>query len=184
MKLKNRNQLADLLNERGLHGSAAFIGCAECYFESYFLDRWSGRAHWIDPWKILDAPGFSGHGEDTDEGQEARYQRILKTAAKYNGRAKVMRATSEEAAPRFNDGSLDFVYIDALHTRKGSADDIRWWSPKVRSAGILAGHDYLSGFFNGQEYGVRDSVEEFASARNLAVHVIPEEWPSWWMVKP
>jgi len=181
-QISNRNQLAELLIELGLTGEAAFIGCAECYYESYFAERWPGHANWIDPWRVLNTPGFSGHGEDTDKGQEERYHRILAKAQKFNGRVKVIRATSEEAAPRFGNGTLDFVYIDADHSLDAARQDIALWAPKVKRGGILAGHDYLEGMHNGQLYGVKQAVAEFAAKSNLSVNVTQEsDWPSWWL---
>lgn len=181
--LNNRNQLADLLNKLGLVGEAAFVGVAEAYFESYFLERWPGRASWIDPYRILATPGFSGHGEDSDAGQEARYQRVLRTAQKFGPRCKVIRATSEEAAPRFADGSLDFCYLDAAHNYESIQQDIALWVGKVGKGKILAGHDWVEdGIHNGQPYGVRKAVSEFAAANNLTINTTQDnDWPSWWI---
>lgn len=184
MKLKSRNELSALLKDLNLTGTAAFIGCAECYYEFAFLDRWPGIAYFIDVWAILDTPGFSGHGEDTDAGQEARYQRILARAEKYHGRCNVKRDTSEQAVGDFRDGFFDFVYLDAQHDYQSIKRDLELWYPKLHSGSVFAGHDYLSGHFNGQDYGVKQAVTEFAAAHGLQVHVIPEEWPSFWMVKP
>ena len=50
---------------------------------------------------------------------------------------------SENASKKFDDGSLDFVYIDAAHDFKNVAIDICVWSPKVRVGGIVYGHDYM-----------------------------------------
>lgn len=52
-----------------------------------------------------------------------------------------IRAASAWAAQFIKDG-LDFVYIDAGHEYSDVANDISVWLPKVRSGGILAGHDY------------------------------------------
>lgn len=49
---------------------------------------------------------------------------------------------SVEAAKRFEDGSLDFVYLDGNHTFKYVLEDLELWYPKVKSGGILAGHDF------------------------------------------
>lgn len=183
--LNNRNQLAELLTELKLTGEAAFVGVAEGQFEDYFLSRWKGKANWIDPWRILNTPGYSGHGEDNDAGQEARYQRIIRTAAKHPGRCKVIRATSEEAAPRFADGSLDMVYVDADHSTEGITSDSALWWPKVRSGGVFAGHDFLAGNFHGQEYGVKTVIERLAKAWGVKVNVTGEkDWPSFWIMKP
>lgn len=185
IQLNSRNRLADLLNDLGLTGDAAFVGVAEGQFEFYFIERWKGSGTLIDAWRILNAPGFSGHGEDTDAGQEARYQRIIRGAQKFGSRCKVMRATSEEAAPRFADGSLDFCYVDADHSTDGISLDATLWWPKVRRGGIFAGHDFLAGNFNGQEYGVKTVIDRLAKGCGVPVNVTGEkDWPSFWIVKP
>ncbi len=47
-----------------------------------------------------------------------------------------------EAAEDFEDNSIDFVYIDANHGFKYVAEDLWEWSKKVRSGGVISGHDY------------------------------------------
>ena len=47
-----------------------------------------------------------------------------------------------DAVKDFEDGSLDFVYIDGNHDFKNVANDIVEWQKKVRVGGIVAGHDY------------------------------------------
>lgn len=49
---------------------------------------------------------------------------------------------SMEAVKMFPDKSLDFVYIDANHEYPFVTQDIIHWSKKVRSGGVVAGHDY------------------------------------------
>lgn len=52
------------------------------------------------------------------------------------------RGLSVEQAAHFEAGALDFVYIDGNHTLPHVIADLAAWSPKVRSGGIIAGHDY------------------------------------------
>jgi hypothetical protein len=47
-----------------------------------------------------------------------------------------------EALTDFKDGSLDFVYIDGNHDFRHVAEDLFEWSKKVRSGGVVSGHDY------------------------------------------
>src|SRR5574337_475147 len=53
-----------------------------------------------------------------------------------------MQMTSEQASNSFDDNSLDFVFIDAGHEYEDVISDIKYWFPKVRSGGIISGHDY------------------------------------------
>lgn len=48
---------------------------------------------------------------------------------------------SVPAADEFEDESLDFVYIDALHTYDAVKADIAAWLPKVKKGGFIGGHD-------------------------------------------
>ena len=65
------------------------------------------------------------------------------------------RMTSAAAIHRFPDRSLDFVYIDALHTYEGAKIDINMWRHKIKPGGILGGHDYEPTF-----PGVIQAVDE------------------------
>ena len=69
-----------------------------------------------------------------------------------------LKIKSLEAASKFENNSLDFVFIDASHEYEDVKEDIIAWLPKVKSGGILAGHDY---YLNEQFYcGVNRAVDE------------------------
>jgi len=59
---------------------------------------------------------------------------------------KDMRMASLEAAKKFDDESLDFVFIDASHEYEDVKNDIEAWWPKIKKGGILAGHDFHEGY--------------------------------------
>jgi FkbM family methyltransferase len=46
----------------------------------------------------------------------------------------------------FEDESIDFIYIDALHTEEEMLRQIDAWLPKIKKDGILGGHDYCEHF--------------------------------------
>jgi len=181
--MRTRKDFAGALKDLGLVNYAVEVGVAEGYFSFDLLDRILGLTCWqIDPWKILDVPGYSVHG---DNDQEARYQRILTRARDYRKRAIPMRMTSAQAAPHFSDDFLDFAYIDANHTLAAATEDVALWWPKVRRHGILAGHDYLDGVIESGDYGVKTAVDTFAATHGLKVNVTQEtDYPSWWIQKP
>jgi hypothetical protein len=42
------------------------------------------------------------------------------------------------------DKTLDFVYIDSIHSFRHVCRDIDLWLPKIRPNGLIGGHDYAS----------------------------------------
>ena len=53
------------------------------------------------------------------------------------------RGFSTDCAELFPDTSLDFIYVDARHDRKGVLQDLVAYWPKLRQGGVMAGHDYM-----------------------------------------
>ena len=79
--------------------------------------------------------------------------------------------TSLEAAARFADKSLDFVWIDGNHEYEAVKADIMAWLPKVKAGGVLAGHDYFkSGKATNQ---VIEAVDELLPNCR-------KQYKSWW----
>ena len=75
---------------------------------------------------------------------DARHLRVLSAFRQPidNGRVEVIRATSREAVTRFEDESLDFVYVDGDHSYDEVAADLREFLPKLRPGGLLLADDY------------------------------------------
>ncbi len=91
----------------------------------------------MDPWLVY--PDFYGM-IGNQEKQERNYIRAKSRLSHYD--CTIIRKTSMEAVKDFEDGSLDFVYIDGNHDFKHITEDIWEWSKKVRKGGIISGHDY------------------------------------------
>lgn len=83
------------------------------------------------------------------------YQLFLKNIEPVNHIVSSKRMGSVEAAQLYQDGSLDFVFIDANHEYEAVKADIQAWYPKVKKGGHIAGHDYIS------DDRVRQAVDEF-----------------------
>lgn len=65
----------------------------------------------------------------------------------------VVKSSGQVWACQYASESLDFVYVDALHTRDDTESLLRAYVPKIKPGGMLAGHDYDT------EYnGVKDAV--------------------------
>ena len=62
--------------------------------------------------------------------------------AAYDNVTKIKGFSGEEAS-KFEDGSIDLVYLDGRHNFIGVRSDILNFYPKIKVGGVLAGHDYL-----------------------------------------
>lgn len=94
------------------------------------VDTWNGTVN--DP----------VHDVDTDVQQKTLYEKFLANTERVKDYINPVRMDSLEAAATYEDGSLDFVFIDADHTYEAVKKDVDAWFPKVKNGGILAGHDY------------------------------------------
>src|SRR3990167_1120114 len=73
--------------------------------------------------------------------------------------------TSRQVAGELEDESIDFVFIDGDHTYNGVMADLLLWYPKLKSGGILSGHDYVESEKN--NYGVIEAVNEFVEDNKI-----------------
>jgi len=86
-----------------------------------------------------------------------------------------LKITSEEASKKFKDKSLDFVFLDGSHEYEDVKSDILSWLPKVKSGGILAGHDfYTDGVgFPGVSRAVYEELGDLQASENCFIYRVP-----------
>ena len=117
------------------------------------------------------------------------YQEACARMARFGNRVEFIRASSVNAAERFSEGTIDFVYIDANHAFKFAYQDICLWYPKLKIGGLICGDDALDTDENarnadgnieiawerdaagtvtsGGHYGVLKAVKAFCSERGV-----------------
>ncbi len=121
----------------------------------------------VDPWRSLRTPEYVAtddrHHEMSQDEQDDSLKTTLERVLRFGKRARVMRLTSLEAASKFVDSTLDFVFIDGDHSYAAVKADIAAWWPKLVSGGLLSGHDYR----DDKNYGVMQAVNEFAVGKDL-----------------
>lgn len=59
------------------------------------------------------------------------------------------KINSQVAANGFFSNTLDFIFIDADHSKEGVEKDCKSWIPKLKKKGIIAFHDYANDSFRG-----------------------------------
>lgn len=105
----------------------------------------------IDPW---DGRNENGHGYHNS------LDNFLENMAPVASRFNAIQDASPDAANRYQDNSLDFVWIDAIHLYDAVKADIEAWLPKVKQGGYIGGHDYAVDHSNGIERAVKELLPE------------------------
>lgn len=97
---------------------------------------------------------------------------MLKRMEKFGSRFMLVEDFSANVALRYANSYFDFVFIDGNHAYPYVSEDIRVWLPKVRSGGVLAGHDYV----DKPKYGVIQACQEL-----LPNHKFNKRAKVWWV---
>jgi len=133
-------------------GSVAEIGVDRGEFSEQIIDMTEPAVlHLVDTW-------------GTDRYHSGLFESVTKRFENYidNGRVKIDRKMSTEAAADFAENYFDWIYIDTDHSYKTTREELRKYAPKMKADGIIAGHDYSMGNWTGAyRYGVIEAVHEF-----------------------
>ena len=112
-------------------------------------------------------------------GPDALYKKFLENVQNSGVEHMItpVRMLSIEAAKRYTDESLDFVWIDADHSYRKVLEDLNAWYPKVKIGGMFAGHDYAPQHY-GSRMGVIRAVREFFRDKPLEIQPAGRAWKS------
>jgi hypothetical protein len=96
----------------------------------------------IDPWELNDEyRSKESHPiSKCSDDYEKAYQSVKEAFAR-DPKVQILRQTSMDAKA-FVPDQLDLVFIDGNHSYSHVKEDIENWYPKLRSGGIISGHDY------------------------------------------
>ena len=80
----------------------------------------------------------------------------------------LIQLSTFEAVNIYKDDSLDFIFIDNNHEAGHVYRELNLWHNKVKSGGIIAGHDYYAH----QDWNVAKAVNTFVAERDLKLEVM------------
>ena len=142
----------------------------------------------IDPYIAWKGDHFHNQGD-----YNLWYKVARNKLRKYNN-SILIRDYSKNAIEQIPD-NLDFIYIDGDHTYKGIKNDVELYYGKVKSGGIIGGHDFMFHKENKEinRYpGVSKYVQEFVKKYNLKlftginydeINKRKEHISDWWVIK-
>ena len=111
----------------------------------------------------------------TNDGVNVAFEKAKKIVSPYQLKTRFIRKFSDEAVDDIPN-IVDFVYIDGNHDYEFVKQDIDLYYPRVRSGGVLCGHDFAT-----HELGVCRAVVEFVNEYDL--ELFGEKY-DWWVIKP
>lgn len=146
--------------------------------------------------KLYGIEAFADQPTSTRHKTVPRYDR---NRSAMDGRMKSRNFTliekfSEIAVQDIPYDSLDFVYIDADHSYDYVMTDIILWSRRVRSGGIVSGHDYIlpGEYHHKYDINVKEAVDDYIRIHKISPLYLTDKTagvnksdkcPSWFYVK-
>lgn len=182
----DRRNFGPFLASKELLGEAVEIGTHRGLFAYELLGSWLGKKlYCVDHWaKDYDPEDGAGQGD-----RELDRRVAVAVLSPHRERVSIIRMESLSYAATVHDGALDFVYIDGCHQRAAVRADLNAWWPKVKTGGVLAGHDFVC---PGEVEGgwgkyIQPEVCAFADSVRTPVWLVAEPtgcpW-SWYLEKP
>lgn len=121
--------------------------------------------HLIDPWES------KRYGDGKMKSVTDRF--ATEIAA---GRVAVHRGRGADVLKEFDDGTFDWVYLDASHRYEDTLKELEMCRHKVKPGGLIAGHDYAAGNVDRAiRYGVVEAVNEFCNEHDYRLAYLTNE---------
>lgn len=129
--------LVSALRPRNLVELGTYSGLSYfCFCQAVQEQGLATRCHAVDTWE---------GDEHTSEYGEDIYRLVRDhNESHYRDFSSLLRMRFDQALSRFEDGSLDLVHLDGLHTYEAVSRDFAQWYPKLRPGGIFLFHDIVA----------------------------------------
>ena len=120
------------------------LRAADSQAKFFAIDLWCWE-EWMDDTSIYQSAAKSAEHAAVKATYGPDPQRIISHyLERYNllDRVSLLKEDSIEAASRFEDGSVDFLYVDTEHTYTRVNRELDAWADKVKKGGLIAGDDF------------------------------------------
>ena len=123
------------------------IGTKEGRTTHRVLQKTNAKVIACDPWQSQPQNAGKECGETYDKWHFAGIKtEFWQSVGAWKDRLEFYRENSEQLAERIEDESIDLVFLDGAHDYDSVKLDIDLYWQKVRSGGILSGHDWQNSF--------------------------------------
>ncbi len=155
--LLNRKELITLLPK---NGNVCEIGVDEGSFSEQIINvNKPKKLHLVDIWIT------KRYDKKKKSDVETKFNKHIA-----DGKVEIHNGYSTEIFDQFSDNYFDWIYIDTDHTYETTKKELLLFSSKVKSDGLIVGHDFIKGNWNGMvRYGVIEAVYEFCVNHNWEI---------------
>jgi hypothetical protein len=168
----NRESMIDDILPEG--AVLAEIGVFKGDFADKLLSCNPSQFHLIDCW--AKGPVMSGNADGNNVERIADGEKLFDLVSnrfKFNETVIIHRDMSFNVLGKFDDNSLDAIYVDGDHSYEGVKRDLTLAVKKVKKYGLIMGHDYEMNMTKAKtayNFGVKRAVDEFCEKFNLKVY--------------
>ena len=161
--ITTREELLRILPKNGVVGE---LGVDEGDFSNLILTiNKPKKLHLIDFW------GSKRYNQSKRIKVENRFKKEVE-----NKIVEINLGLSTEVVDDFKDNYFDWIYIDTSHSYETTIQELTLYRNKVKVDGVIAGHDYILGNWNGLvRYGVIEAVNEFCVKYNWEIIYLTTE---------
>jgi hypothetical protein len=130
-------------------------------YDTYDCQRKYNKEEWCpSTLEVLENPNL----EELPEEEDSSWQNYLHNINPIKHIVNSYREYSVIASKKYENESLDFVFIDGNHSFEEVVMDINHWLPKIKKNGVLAGHDYTD-----ENYAVRNAVNSIFNKDKIRI---------------
>ena len=175
--IKTREELLELLPKNSI---GAEIGVFKGEFSKIILNTVKPSIlYLIDPWEGTITSGDKNGQNIIDINGEECYIDIILKEFLILPQVKILRNYSD-ILQMFPNGHLDWIYIDGAHDYHNVKFDLNLSFSKIKTNGLILGHDYNKTSFP----GLVKAVDEFCLENNLKIKYLTQDGcPSYLIIK-
>lgn len=170
-----------LLKNLKLEGLGIEIGVQRGSYSKVILENTNLHLIIVDSWRHIEDAYFEAANTTNEHHLSMMNDTLYNLIPKFENRFTLIRELSEKIVSVFKDELFDFIYLDADHSENFVYEELKRWWPKLKSGGIISGHDYVN---RDSTFGVKAAVDRFFFEKNIKVDICDTGCcPTWFVIK-